>query len=163
MKEITLTKGYVALVDDEDYEWLNQYKWHADVRKNTKNVYAKRTTWVNRKVGGVLMHRQILGILDKPEIEGEHKDRNGLNNQRENIRQATRSQNLWNTSSAKNATSKYLGVYWYKTRSQWKSEIMKDRKRKCLGYYQHESDAAMAYNTAAKELHGEFANLNQIE
>lgn len=157
MKKISLTQGQFAVVDDADFEQLNQFKWFA--HKRTGNFYA-----VRRKDGKhVSMHRELLGITD-PSILGDHKDRNTLNNQRNNLRKASRSQNNANTRSRNNSVSKYLGVspFVKNGKSKWRANICKDKKIYHLGYFKTEEDAALAYNKKALELHGEFANLNQV-
>ena len=162
MKEIPLTKGLFALVDDEDFEELSKYKWSATKIGNT--FYALRCSnwdYETKKSTFVYMHRQILGLTDR-NIFTDHEDRNGLNNQRNNIRIATRSQNLSNVRSGKGSTSKYLGVSFMKRDSVWVAQISKNRKFIWLGRHKTEEEAALAYNKAAKELHGEFANLNQV-
>ena len=101
MKAIQLTRGYKALVDDADYEWLNKWKWYAV--KGTSTYYVM--TYIKNR--STRMHRLILGLTD-PKILGDHKDHNGLNNQRHNIRICTISENQKNKISR--GSSKYLGV-----------------------------------------------------
>lgn len=174
MKTIQLTKGYETLVDDEDYDFLMQWKWHTMVGKN--NLYA----WRNSKKGEIgwrarndryqiQMHRVILGLTDK-KIKGDHIDHNGLNNQRCNLREATQAENCRNKSSHKNSSSKYLGVYFVAANKRdgtitdkWKSSICHNGIYTKIGSYKTEIEAAIAYNTKAKEIHGNFANLNKIE
>jgi hypothetical protein len=162
MKLISLTQGKFAQVDDEDYEWLNQFKWHAHKDKST--FYAMG--YINGK--NTLMHRLILKITN-PKIQGDHRDRNVLNNQRNNIRIATHSQNKVNGVSYKNSSSKFRGVGLYKMNNgfkdyeYWRASIQKDGKLMRLGLFKNETDAAMAYNKKATELFGEFANLNIIK
>lgn len=103
------------------------------------------------------MHRQILGLTD-PKIFTDHKDHNGLNNQRSNLRIATHGQNMANKSPS--GKSKYMGVSWNKNDKKWRSQIRKNRVTIYLGSYINEIDAAIAYNNKAVEVHGEFANLN---
>jgi hypothetical protein len=160
MKEIKLTQGKVALVDDEDYEYLNQFNWYA--KKDRHTYYAARQ--IKTSVGKqnmLFMHRVLLGLTDI-KIEGEHIDHDGLNNQKYNLRKATRSQNNANKSSSKNSTSKYLGVCWAKSNKKWCAKIRKDKVVTHLGFFINEVDAALAYNNAARKLHGDFANINQI-
>lgn len=160
MKEIKLNQwkknrpGLVALVDDEDFESLNQYKWHA--HKNKKSgYYAVRAT----PNGAIKMHRQILGLTD-PKIFGEHGDRNGLNNQRNNLRIATNAQNCANTKANKNGTkSGYKGVNNYK--GKWIAKIGVHGSRLYLGSFDSKIKAAEAYNTAALLFFGKFARLNK--
>lgn len=162
MREIQLSKGMVALVDQADYDWLNQWKWFAHKGHNT--FYAVR--WSKRngdKRNYIQMHRVILGLTDS-KVLGDHRDHNGLNNQRYNLRVATTSQNNANTKSRKNSTSKYLGVNLYTcTRGRyqyWQASIGKDGKKHHIGLFKTEQEAAIAYDNVAKNQHGEFANLN---
>lgn len=153
----------MALVDDEHYDFLMQWKWRAcrAKRKQTPNAfYAIRTTpRPNRKC--IAMHREVLrlsGFLDFPQCD--HIDSNGLNNQRSNLRPATASQNRWNMRKREGRTSKYKGVYWHKKTRKWMARIGHLYKHKYLGNFTNEIDAAKAYDSAAIKLFGEFAFLN---
>lgn len=160
MKEIKLTRGLVAIVDDADYEWLNQWKWNANKQNN--RFYAIRGEYPAGRYGKgvfILMHRFILGVTDRSVIV-DHKDNDPLNNRRDNLRIATRSQNNCNVGLRKNKVSKYKGVS--KLRDKWQAAISKNKKTFYIGIYENEVDAAIAYNERAKELHGEFALLNKI-
>ena len=165
MKEIIInSKKYgqkVALVDDSDFYWLNQWKWSLHKDKNT--YYAHRMVWLkaSKKNKEIKMHRLILGLTSF-ETKTDHIDHNGLNNQRYNLRVATNAQNLANISPRKNVTSKYLGVSWRKESNKWVCQITKNGKKKYLGLFDNQEQAALAYNDAAKILHAEFANLNKI-
>jgi len=166
MKEIKLSQhgknknlNLVALVDDEDFEYINQWKWFADKYKH--GYYAGRNDYTTSPKTNISMHRQILGITDS-KILVDHANHNGLNNQRYNIRVANKSQNAVNTYSQKNSTSKYLGVCWKERDRKWVAQITKDYKKIWIGYFEKEIDAAIAYNKKALELFGEFANLNKI-
>lgn len=155
MKEIYLTKGKVAFVDDEDFEHLNQWKWNAD--KVGCNYYAKRT-YIKADLtrGSIYMHRVVMKA-EKGEII-DHKDGNGLNNQKNNTRKCTSSQN--NTNKQGRGLSKYRGVCWNKDRNKWKSQIFVNKKEIFLGLFKDEIEAAIAYNKSALIHHGEFARLN---
>lgn len=159
MKEIQLTQGKIALVDDNDFDWLNQYSWYANINK--KKWYAKSGFMLNGTTKNIKMHRFILGISD-PTIKIDHRDRNGLNNQRENLRIATNSQNCANKSKKENCSSVYTGVSWDKRKGKWVAQIRQDMKRKHLGYFDKEKSAAVAYNKAAIRVHKEFANINKV-
>lgn len=163
MKEIPLTRGQFAIVDDADFEWLNKWKWQA--QKNATTYYAVRTDYSKGKRNPVLiyMHCEILGLIKDSAIEGDHRDRNGLNNQRNNLRLATRSQNCANRAVYKKCSSKYNGVGWHKVTNKWSAYIGKDNEQYHLGIFETEIEAAIAYNKAASELFGEFANLNKID
>ena len=160
MKEIKLTQGYVALVDDADYEWLNQWKWFAAEARNT--FYANRNERVNGKQRTVRMHRIVIGLTDPKHI-CDHGDGNGLNNQRSNLRSCSHRQNVLNSGCKSSAlTSGYKGVSLYAPNGKWLSRIMHNSKSVHLGYFNTEEDAAKAYNKAAVQYHGEFARLNII-
>jgi hypothetical protein len=161
MKEIQLTQGQVTLVDDFDFEYLNQFNWIA-----TNTGYGFCATRAKPRIGGsnqgrIYMHRLIMNLND-PKIEVDHKDHNPLNNCRSNLRIATRSQNMANKTSKKNGTSIYLGVGWHKLVNRWYARIGKDNKSIHIGYFKNETAAALAYNNAAIKYHGEFANINNI-
>lgn len=152
----------VAIVDDGDFEFLNQWKWKAVTARDT--WYATRTHWPNgkhAKCETVIMHRLIMGITDRNVI-CDHKDHNGLNNQKANLRTCTKKQNVYNTKSRKGSSSKYLGVSWKKKINKWQVLIQKDGNFKYLGVYKDEIEAAKAYNKEAAILFGEFANLNPV-
>lgn len=153
MKEIKLTRGMVALVDDEDYENVNQYHWCAN--KYGINYYAVRSIKIGDKWTQQLMHWIIMGekLID-------HEDNNGLNNQRSNLRKCTYSQNQMNKRPQRNGTSIYKGVHWRAERTKWVSKIKFNEKTIRLGCFVNEIDAARAYDSKAVELFGEFANIN---
>jgi hypothetical protein len=158
MKEITLTQGKVALVDDDTYEYLNQFKWFAH-KNNSGPFYAVRTDRTSGKQIKICMHRLIMGISD-PKILVDHKDRDGLNNQRYNLRMANKSQNNANRRARRNGSSKYLGVCWDKREKKWRVQIKKNGIIKHVGMFSNEDDAALAYNEKAIVMHGDFARLN---
>jgi len=154
MKTIQLTQGKVALVDDADYEWLNQYKWHAIKDHNT--WYAVRGISRNGSYTTISMHRVILGLEPGDKRETDHKNHNGLDNRQDNIRICTHSQNQQNKSLQKNHSSQFKGVRWHKRCNKWQTQI----GHKYLGLFTSEVEAAKAYDAAAKEYFGEFALLN---
>lgn len=158
MKQIQLTQGQVALVDDEDYEWLKQWKWCAS--KGHSTFYAHRKYYKNKKYHLVQMHRAILGILDEKTKLTDHINHNGLDNRRCNIRICTKSQNQCNIRPYKNTSSKYKGVSFHKNSKRWIAYIKYNHNYEYLGYYKEEKDAAKAYDSRARELFGEFAYLN---
>jgi|ERR1700722_1054386 len=162
MKTIQLSGKHgnnkVALVDDEDYELINKFKWH--VKKHRNTFYAVRTEWViggNGEQRHFKMHRVVLGLTNVEE-KCDHIDHDGLNCQKNNLRVATHAQNQQNTSARKNSTSKFLGVY--VDRNYFHARIQK----KHIGYFPKTEDgelqAALAYDKRAKLEFGEFANLN---
>jgi hypothetical protein len=154
MKEIPLTQGKVALVDDEDYERLNKYKWHAHKHRN--NFYAYRNTpRENGKQTNMIMHRVVLGISDRSMVD--HRDGDGLNNQKYNLRPCTNSQNMCNAVAHKRNPSGYKGVTINKRRGRYHARITHNYHLIYLGYFSDPIDAALAYSVAAILLHGEFA------
>lgn len=156
-REIQLSQGKVAVVDDQDYERLSQYKWSA-----TKRVTKSGITWYafrNTRGGDTAtsyMHREILdaqtGILI------DHRDRNGLNNTRSNLRVGDKVGNAANSRKRVGTTSKYKGVSWSKSANKWAAFIKCRDVHLSLGVYDTEEQAAEAYENAATELFGEFAN-----
>lgn len=156
MKEIRLTQGKVALVDDEDFEYLNSFKWWARKCKGQQTFYAVRHQYPKSIV---FMHNQILGI-QPGNIFCDHIDLNGLNNQKYNLRIATKSQNNANKRSSVGSFSKFRGVSFHKRDKVWQANAGKDGKQIYIGVFKTETEAALAYNIKAIELHGEFAKLN---
>ena len=159
MKEIPLTKGQFALVDNEDYDWLMQWKWRASLRSQG-GFYVTRSV---RRGGrrAIRMHRVI---LDAPEgMEVDQIDGNGLNNQRSNLRLATHAQNQWNRGLSSRNKSGYKGV-WYNTRPRFKNRWMAYMTINCrrigLGHYATAQEAALAFDKAAREHYGEFVRTN---
>lgn len=149
MKEIKLTKGFVAQVDDEDYEYLNQWKWYIYIDRSYR--YAIRRDYKSGK--RIRMHRIIINAPDNMLVD--HIDHNGLNNQRCNIRLCTNTQNQWNMKGRRNG---YKGVsvekYCFRASIKYKGKTIH------LGSFKTEIEAARAYDAKAKELFGDFAYLN---
>jgi hypothetical protein len=155
MKEITLTKGYRAIVDDDDYEWLSQFKWHAAIRKS--KVYAARSVSPSNGLRSmVYMHRAIIGMND---VEVDHRDADGLNNARKNLRTATRAQNNHNRLKI-GGTSQYKGVSHSYRGDRWYAHIHADNKTMFLGSFATEIEAAKAYDAMAIKIQGVFARPN---
>ncbi len=153
MKEIPLTRGLVAKVDDEDFEVLNKHRWYAHRHRGHTTWYARR-----KKKGqpGVYMHRQILGLTD-PKVLTDHENHDGLDNQRHNIRQATPLQNNANRRKQSNTANRLKGVHWDKKRKRWEAGITYKGKRTRLGRFRTEEAAGEAYRYAARLFYGEFA------
>lgn len=158
MKKILLTQGKFALVDDADYEWLNQWRWYA--LKDGTTLYVRRHFLIGNKQRTVMMHRQILGLNYKDGCHTDHRDGDGLNNQRVNIRVCTNHQNRFNQKIRKNTSSRFKGVHWDKSAKSWRCQIQHNRKRIYLGLFANEIKAAKAYDGAALKYFGEFARLN---
>lgn len=162
MKKIALTQGNFALVDDEDFERLNKFKWHYNKEKRANTGYARRHKSIKkdgkRKQIIVSMHTFIMNTPEGFEVD--HKDSNGLNNQKSNLRVCKSAQNKKNYPPLKGSSSKYKGVRWHKASNRFVAEIFENGKQKHLGTFKNEIDAAKAYDEKAKEVHGEFAFLN---
>lgn len=159
MRDIPLTQGKVALVDDADYDWLNQWKWYAH-KARSGGFYAMRRSLENGKYFTIRMHRQILGLEQGDKRYSDHQNHNTLNNCRDNIRICTSRQNSMNRESQSNTTSRFKGVSWYKPYKKWVAQICINKKVKNLGYWVIEEVAALRYDMVAIHEFGEFAVLN---
>ena len=161
VKEIQLTQGKVALVDDADYEYLSQWKWHAQLIKG--RWYARRSIRKGfPKQISLSMHQVILNTPNG--MESDHKNGNGLDNQRHNLRVCTKYKNMYNQNiQTRSKSSKFKGVYWSKKYRKWVAQIRVNHKAIWLGQFNSEIEAANTYNMAAKRIFGEFAKLNITE
>ena len=151
-RQIPLTQGKFAIVDAEDYARLSRHKWRT--ARNCNNFYARR------EENGVTigMHREIL----KPPagLICDHKDHNGLNNSRSNLRVCTNAENARNQRPQKGRSSRYKGVGWHKRNKKWQAQIRFNGGLLHLGLFDSQIVAAVAYDRKAEELFGEFACLN---
>lgn len=152
MRKIPLTQGQVAIVDDDDYVTLSQYKWYALWDDDTQSFYAGREFRINGKRRTVRMQAFLMGGM------ADHKNHDTLDNQRDNLRIADRFRNAHNRRISRNNTSGYKGVS--PQNGRWRAVIYLHSKRKSLGMFDDPIDAAKAYDAAARELFGEFAYLN---
>jgi len=155
MKLIDLGNNKFTKVDDEDYERLKKYKWYY------QNTYVYR---INKKKEMVLMHREIMGLSKGDGLEVDHintdDEDNKLNNQKENLRICTRTENGKNRKRNKNNTSGYKGVYWDKSVTKWTTIICNNGKLIYLGLFENIIDAAKVYDEWAIKLYGEYAKTN---
>lgn len=156
MKTIELSQGKVAIVDDADYGRVSQFKWTAS-NSGCKWYAIRRPRVSPGKYQMVYMHRFIMEVDGRiPEID--HKDGDGLNNTRANIRACTSTQNKQNRVKRKRpSTSRYKGVSWCSTHRYWVVQIVVDGKHKFLGTFHDEVKAGERYAAAAKLYFGEFA------
>ncbi len=161
MKEIKLTKGQVAIVDDEDYERLDAYKWHSRFNKDTKSYYAIR--WSPRDENGryhtIWMHREIVNAPKGSPVD--HINHDTLDQRKCNLRICTVSQNNSNRQMQTNNTSGYKGVDWSKSHKKWRARVGIGRASRCVGYFSTATEAAIAYDAAAVEYHGVHALTNK--
>jgi HNH endonuclease len=153
-KNIQITRGQIAIVDDEDYEWLNQWKWSASWIEATKSFRVVRT----QKGKTIYMHRLI---MDAPsEYDVDHINHNSLDNRKTNLRLATTSQNMQNGSIKKGNTSGYKGVSWNNRYKIFYAQIAYGGKNRYIGRFDDPVQAAKAYDKKAREIFGVFANVN---
>lgn len=145
MKKIKLTNRKYALVDDEDFVWLDKLKWYCGGR------YAKRGN------PSVYMHRLIMRA--KKGIEVDHKNGNGLDNRKSNLRLCSQTENTRNSKISKRNSSGFKGVRLHKKNGKWRASIMANSKPISLGYFNTKEQAALAYAEASKKYHLEFSRL----
>jgi len=148
MQTIPLTQGKVAIVDDMDYSNLIVRSW----------CYSNGYAWAKIDGKKQSMHRFLMNNPNGLEID--HINNNGCDNRRCNLRIATRSQNMANLHLTQKRTSRFKGVCFNKYNSKWHAAIRINGKKKHLGYFLQEQDAAKAYDSAAKQYFGEFAHIN---
>lgn len=153
MRQIPLTKGYSAIVDDEDYDFLMQWKWHVVV--GPKHVYAMRNSApVDGRRHHILMHRVL---NDTPEgFDTDHANGNSLDNRRSNLRTATRTQNMWNRAPNRRCASRHKGVSWHRQHRKWVAAIQVNGRRRHIGLFDDEDAAAAAYAARARKEFGDF-------
>jgi|ERR1035437_699119 hypothetical protein len=157
MKEILLNQSKVAFIDEEDYERVNKYLWCVDYKPSSDTYFA----FTHIKGKKTYLHSFILNTPKGLQVD--HKDHDGLNDVRNNIRICTQTQNNANNRKMKNTSSKYKGVSWTRNYGKWEAYIKINKIKKNLGYFTSEKDATLAYNKTAIKLFGEFALLNIIE
>jgi hypothetical protein len=163
MKRIPLTKGKEALADDQDYEYLMQWKWYPARSGSHNKLYARRNLpRADQRHGSCKMHKIVAERMGLPDCCIDHKDGNGLNNQRSNLRPATNAQNLWNRAKQKNNTSGYKGVSWDASRGKWMAQLKCQGRKVLHRRFADKIEAAQAYNETALKYFGEFAVLNLV-
>jgi len=158
-RKIPLTRGKFAIVDPQDYDRLKIHKWYA--QKSAQTWYAVRslTNGKTEPRKNAYMHHLVIDIPDG--MRGDHINHNGMDNRKANLRPATPFQNVWNRRKFKRPSrSKYKGVDWAKDSKCWRARIRYKGKRIYLGSFDNETDAAKAYDRAAKKYHGRFAAVN---
>ena len=158
MKEIPLTKGKVALVDDGDFEYLSQWKWAANKNRNTFYAYRYGFDKIKNKKTGIIMHREILGFPENLEVD--HINNNGLDNRKENLRTCSRLQNSQNTIKRDNCKSIFKGVEYHKKTNKFRATVCSRGNKHRSKWFKTELEAASAYDELAKKFFGEFAHLN---
>ena len=151
---VPLTHGFEAVIDASDAHLVEKYNWY--VRQQRKAFYAARADCSGPKQRMVMMHRQIMGEPDGKQID--HRDGDGLNNRRCNLREATNSQNTCNQGLRRTNVSGFKGVY--KHKRKWRADITLDGQRRFLGLFATPEAAHAAYCKASAELHGEFGRVS---
>lgn len=162
--QFPLNHNLIGIIDQEDKDLLDHY-WFPTRGLHTHYIIRKPGHGKSRRA--IIMHRLILArIIERPLEKHElcdHINGNGLDNRRCNLRVVSRKENMWNSASKKNSTSKYKGVSWQASNHKWRAAIRENGKANYLGLFDNENQAARVYNEAAKRVYGEFARLNIIE
>jgi hypothetical protein len=156
MREIKLTSGKVAFIDDEDFERVSQYKWHA--YRNGNSWYAARSVVIDGRRRSQHLHSFLLNTPKG--MKTDHKNGDGLNNTRANIRISSHAQNMRNLRRHRANASGYKGVYLDKGSGRYRAKICFNGMVYRLGTYDSPEEAAKVYDARALEFHGEFAWLN---
>jgi len=159
MREILLSQGKIALIDDEDYARLNQHRWFAH-RNRYGDFYAVRTAKGERKGKIIRMHREVLRAPTGQVVD--HINHNGLDNRKDNLRLCSHAQNLANQKPQNGCSSEFKAVSWDRQRKKWHAYIHVNSKRKHIGRFENEMMAAIAYDRAAIAYFGEFACTNLV-
>lgn len=164
-KSIPLSMGKYAIVDPEDFDRVNQFKWHARPGTHKTTFYAVRNIRPipRQPQFQIHMHRFILGLY-RGDPGVDHRDGDGLNNRKSNLRSATAEQNGQNKGIQSRSKSGLKGVTFHKdqTKNPWQAGIRYKYKQIHLGSFPTAIEAARAYNAKALELFGEFARLNPV-
>lgn len=158
MIEVPLTKGQIALIDDEDAARVLQFKWEYMLNARSKRGYAKRKVKRNGKNHSVYLHRFLLNA--PPGIQVDHINGNGLDNQKSNLRLATHGQNQFNSRKRVDSQNKYKGIYHDNQRGTYVARLKAKGYDISLGGFKTAIEAARAYDELARAYHGEFARLN---
>lgn len=154
MREISLTQGKITVVDDEDFDRLSQWRWHA--RKKRNGFYACRNSYdpATQKSDKVYMHHVLISVRKGEQID--HRDGDTLNNQKSNLRRVTRAQNLQNVRVRRHSTTGFVGVHFDKNLGRFTARI----KNSHLGCYDTAEEAARSRDDAARKDFGEFGTYN---
>lgn len=163
VRELPVSRGLVALVDADVYEWAAALKWSANLAPRTTGgtFYVARSV---RRADGrwttSYLHREVLGVSDR-RVLTDHINGNGLDNRRENLRRASKAENARNRPQhhPRNASG-YRGVSWDAARQRWVAMFWVAGHQRSLGRHDTAEAAALAYDAAAREHYGEYATLN---
>jgi hypothetical protein len=165
MKTFVITSkkygNHQVMIDDEDYQRVMKYHWNVYSSKRHSTLYVHSRVFVDNRYTTLRLHRVVMRITDS-KVQIDHKDHNGLNNQKKNLRPCTPSLNGGNQSISKLNTSGFKGVHYSKNNHNWVARITVQRTRISLGSFANISDAAKAYNKAALRYFAQFSRLNKI-
>lgn len=150
MKEIPITRGEVTIVDDDNFEYLSQFKWNC-----TKFGYVQTTQIINGKKTNIWMHRLVAGT--PPGMKTDHINGDKKLNTRANLRTCTMAENMRNRGMQKNNTSGYKGVFWSIKGKKWRAQITVNKKAIHLGLFDDPKEAYETYKLAADAYFGDFA------
>lgn len=153
MKRLELTQGLSAVVSDVDFAWVNQWKWHA--------VKVGRTYYAARRIKSHTryLHQEIANRMGLCRVD--HKNRDGLDNRRSQLRPASAAENAQNRRKRLQCSSRFKGV-WLRKSGRWGAAIMPNYRQIYLGEFESEVEAARAYDRAACQYYGRFAMLNNV-
>jgi hypothetical protein len=169
LKTIELTQGYSTIVDDQDYDELIKYSWHASIKDEGRNKKIRCYAVGTLKIDGIwkhmFLHTFILGGVYPDGMITDHINGDTLDNRRCNLRFCTPLQNAWNSGKRTNPkrTSQYKGVEFNKSGNKWRVRMRVNGKRIQVGSFIDENDAGRCYNEQARLYYGEFARLNVIQ
>lgn len=161
MIEIPLTKGKFAIIDKDDLELVMRYRWYYYKPRRGHNEYAIARDYTNGRPSGNMILLHSLLVNQAKGLEIDHKNGNGLDNRRHNLRPCNHDQNSFNsTKRTFDTSSKYKGVSRVRKTDKWKAQLMKGGKHYYFGQFNTEREAADAYDVGAIEHFGEYAKLN---
>jgi hypothetical protein len=149
-----------VIIDIEDWDKVRQYRWYCDYKNDGKTFYVRAGKWSNNKCKPVYLHRFILGC-DDCNVDIDHKNGDGCNNKKENLRSCAHSENMGNQKLRVNNKSGHKGVFWRELNKKWSAQIKVNYKHIYLGLFCNKEDAAHAYNVAAVKYFGKFALINE--
>ncbi len=157
-RRIKLTRRKYAIVDVDDFERVNQYKWHCTSFGYARRTASKRSEKGRKRVA-IWMHNVVRPVPEGMTVD--HINRSRLDNRTANLRGVTREQNTWNRKFVKKGSkTRYTGIHWNKKVKKWNVRLRIEGRRKSFGYYADEVEAASAYDAVAKKYRREYAVLN---
>jgi len=146
---IKLTCGLFTIVDAEDYEWLNQWKWYALAARDGYYYATRKIRRLDGKQSGIYMHREIAGT--KPGQHTDHRNHNTLDNRRANLRSCSRAENGRNRRLGIRSSTGFKGVCFVRNRGRYRASIKYNGRTKYLGYFDTREEARAAHDQAATE------------